>query len=148
MKTSPTRRDFLQGAPCAALGSSAIMSTLLSLKMANNAVAAGLPAGGTDERKTLVCVFLHGGIDSYNILVPRDEERYAAYQDTRTDIALPQDQLLALEQAAGGDGQLYGLHPSTGGYRDLFAERKLSFISNIGTLIQPTTKKANFPPAG
>ena len=147
MTNKQTRRDFLQGAPCAALGSSAIMSTLLNLKMANNAVAASLPLDGGSDRKTLVCLFLHGGIDSYNILVPRDDTRYQAYADTRTDIALQQNELLALEQVASGDGQLYGLHPATGSYRDLFngidgdqEKRRLSFIANIGTLIQPTTK--------
>jgi len=140
------RRTILSGAPCAALGSASIMSTLLNLKMANQAVAAGLPAASGDDQKTLVCVFLHGGIDSFNIIVPSDNTRYQHYAATRTDIALPQDQLLQLNQAAGGDGQLYGLHPATLGYRDLFngisgdeTKRRLSFVSNVGTLVEPTT---------
>jgi len=151
MTPKQTRRDFLQGAPCAALGSSAIMSTLLNLKMANNAVAAGLPAGSESERKTLVCLFLHGGIDSYNVLVARDDERYSTYKATRTNIALDKDDLLALNQVAGGDDQLYGVHPATGSYQELFngiggdtTKRRLSFISNIGTLIQPTDRDAYY----
>lgn len=82
------------------------MSTLLNLKMANNAVAADLPAD-PEDRKTLVCLYLHGGIDSYNVLVPNDADRYNDYAATRTNLALPQQSLLPLTQAANGDGQQY-----------------------------------------
>ena len=78
---------------CAALGSASIMSTLLNLKMANNAVAADLPTD-SEDRKTLVCLYLHGGIDSYNVLIPRDTERYADYATTRTNLALPRESLV------------------------------------------------------
>ncbi len=130
---------------CAALGSASIMSTLLNLKMANNAVAADLPAD-SEDRKTLVCLYLHGGIDSYNVLVPNDASRYADYSATRTNLALPRESLLPLNQAANGDGQDYGIHPAMGGLQSLFngdgtpeGPRRLSFISNIGTLMEPMT---------
>jgi uncharacterized protein (DUF1501 family) len=139
------RRRFLGESACAALGSSSIMSTLLNLKMANQAAAAGLPDPGSDH-KTLVCIFLHGGIDSFNLLVPRDATRYADYANSRTNLALPQGDLLSLTQAANGDGELYGLHPSTAAFQELFngldgdaLKRRLSFISNVGTLIEPTS---------
>ncbi len=54
-----SRRKFLGEASCSALGSTSILSTILNLQMANNAVAAG--AGATAGRKTLVCLFLSGG---------------------------------------------------------------------------------------
>ena len=138
-----SRRSFLGESACAALGSASIMSTLLSLKMANNAVAADLPDDGED-RKTLVCLYLHGGIDSYNVLVPRDNDRYSEYSSTRTNLALPRQSLLPLTQATGGDGLDYGLHPAMGELQTLFngpgdveTPRRLSFISNIGTLLEP-----------
>ena len=131
---------------CAALGSASIMSTLLNLKMANNAVAADLPTD-SEDRKTLVCLYLHGGIDSYNVLIPRDTERYADYATTRTNLALPRESLLPLRQSVNGDGEEYAIHPAMGGLQELFngnetveAPRRLSFISNIGTLIEPMTK--------
>lgn len=140
---SLSRRKFLGESACAALGSSAIMSTLLNLKMANSAVASGLPASGTD-RKTLVCVFLHGGIDSFNLLVPNDA-RYSEYTAARGNVALSNTSLLGLNQVAGGDDLGYGLHPATSGIQSLFnglggdtAKRRLSFLSNVGTLVQPT----------
>ena len=138
-----SRRSFLGESACAALGSTSIMSTLLNLKMANNAVAAGLN-NDPEDRKTLVCLYLHGGIDSYNVLVPNDTARYSDYATTRTNLALPQTSLLPLTQAANGDGNDYGLHPAMGAMQTLFngtpeAPRRLSFISNIGTLLEPMT---------
>ena len=120
------------------------MSTLLNLKLAGQAAAAGLPAGG-DDCKTLVCIFLHGGIDSFNVLVPRDATRYAEYAASRTNLAIEDTALLTLDQS-GGDGQLYGLHPGTSGIQSLFngvagdaTKRRLSFVSNVGTLVEPTS---------
>lgn len=142
----PSRRSFLGEGACAALGSTSIMSTLLSLKMANNAVAADLPTD-SEDRKTLVCLYLHGGIDSYNVLIPNDTARYADYAKARTNLALSRQSLLPLSQGANGDGQEYAIHPAMGGLQKLFngngtpeGPRRLSFISNIGTLIEPMTK--------
>lgn len=123
------------------------MSTLLNLKMAGQAAAARLP-GGSNDCKSLVCIFLHGGMDSFNVLVPRDATRYADYAASRTNLALANESLLTLNQS-GGDGQLYGLHPGTSGLQNLFngvdndpAKRRLSFIANLGTLVEPTSMNA------
>lgn len=141
-----SRRSFMGESSCAALGSTSIMSTLLNLKMANNAVAADLPTD-SEDRKTLVCLYLHGGIDSYNVLIPNDTARYADYAATRTNLALAQQSLLPLSQSVNGDGQEYAIHPAMGGLQKLFngngtpeGPRRLSFISNIGTLIEPMTR--------
>jgi len=147
--TSPTRRRFLGQSACAALSSVSILNTLLNLKMAGTAAAQQAP---TDYR-TLVCIFLHGGNDSFNWLVPRDAARHAIYSTSRGNLALPVTHptnpalnLRELNQD-GGDGQLYGIHPSCAGLQEMFnglggdtAKRRAAFISNIGTLIQPVTK--------
>ena len=137
-----TRRRLLGEANCAALSSIPILSMLLNLKMASRAAAQPAPT----DRKTLVCLFLNGGMDSFNMLVPRDG-RHAAYATSRGNLALAKGSLLPLTQDAGGDGQLYGLHPSCPGMAELFnglggntAKCRLSFVTNVGTLIQPATK--------
>jgi hypothetical protein len=56
------------------------------------------PSCRPEDRKTLVCLYLHGGIDSYNVLVPNDADRYSDYAATRTNLALPQQSLLPLTQ--------------------------------------------------
>lgn len=140
-----SRRDFLGESACASLGTASVMSTLLNLRMANKAAAAGLTPG--EDCKTLICIYLGGGIDSFNVLVPRDANRYAEYAATRSNLALAQSSLLQLDQD-GGDGQLYGLHPSTQPLADMFngaagsdfaGKRQLAFVTNVGTLSEPTT---------
>jgi len=139
-----TRRRFLGEANCAAISSIPVLSMLLNLRMASQVAAQGAPA----DRKTIVCVLLSGGCDTFNLLVPRDA-RHATYATSRGNLALPTSgtgAVLPLDQN-GGDGLAYGIHPSCAGLANLFngiggdtSKRRLSFISNIGTLIQPTTK--------
>ncbi|WOO42275.1 DUF1501 domain-containing protein [Rubellicoccus peritrichatus] len=143
MNSKLTRRQFLGEFSCAAIGSTSILSALINLKMANNAAAASLPVG--DDRKTLVCIMLAGGCDSFNLLVRRDAG-YSEYSAARTDMALSQGELLSLSQDTGNDGILYGLHPSCPELVDMFNgsgafsdKRRLAFIANIGTLVEPTT---------
>jgi uncharacterized protein (DUF1501 family) len=150
-----SRRKFLGEASCAGIGSLSVLTSLLNLKLANQAAAANLSIGG--DCKTIVCILLAGGIDSFNFLVRRDVDGYAQYSGARTDLALGSETLLPINQSGVGDGNLYGLHPSCSGLADMFngtgpfasSGSRLSFISNIGTLVQPTTltqyQSGNFP---
>jgi uncharacterized protein (DUF1501 family) len=137
-----TRRRFLGQSACSAVSSISVMNMLLNLQMAGKAAAQSIPS----DRKSLVCLFLHGGMDSFNWLVPRDSTRHATYSTTRGNLALSTGQLLSLNQS-GGDGQLYGIHPSCSGMQEMFnglggdnAKRRAAILSNVGTLIQPVTK--------
>jgi uncharacterized protein (DUF1501 family) len=138
-----SRRRFLGEASCAGISSVSVMNMLLNLKMANQAAADSAPT----DRKTLVCIFLNGGMDSFNVLVPRDNTRHAIYSTSRGNLALDQASLRTLNQDASGDGKLYGIHPSCAGLQELFnglggdtAKRRASIVTNIGTLIQPANK--------
>lgn len=143
---SPTRRRFLGQTACAAVTNISILNTLLNLRLANQAAAQGAPT----DRRTLVCVFLHGGMDSFNFLTPRDATRHAIYSTSRGNLALPltgTGAVRTLNQASGGDGQLYGIHPSCAGIQEMFnglggdtAKRRAALIANVGTLIQPVNK--------
>lgn len=122
-----------------------VLNTLLNLQLAQRAAAHGTHGAPTDF-KTVVCLFLNGGMDSFNWLVPRDAARHAVYSTTRGNLALTTGQLLSLNQD-GGDGQLYGIHPSCAGLQELFnglggdtAKRRAAVLTNVGTLIQPVTK--------
>ena len=130
-----SRRRFLGEASCASVGSASLFSTLLNLKMANAAAA----FDGNDDYKALVCLFLAGGNDSFNMLVPSGNAEYAEYQQTRSDLALPQGSLLALN-GSDAQGRTFGVHPSMPEVQQLFNSNKLAFVSNVGTLVEPTTK--------
>ncbi len=146
MKSQPiNRRKFLRQFNCAALGSSAILNTLLNLRLANSVVAQSTPP----DNKALVCIFLSGGIDSFNLLVPWEQTRYNIYAATRGPsgseggLALNRSSLLQLSAPVND----FGLHPSCANLQAMangtgaFAGKKrLAFLANAGTLIQPITK--------
>ncbi len=132
-----SRRNFLGTMSCAALGSTTLLSSLMDLKLAS-AMAASSPYP-LNNYKALVCILLAGGNDSYNMLVPRGAGEYAEYAAIRSTLALPQGDLLPITPSTS-DGKLYGLHPSMPEVQQLFGDGNLAFVSNVGTLIEPTIK--------
>ena len=84
-------------------------------------------------------MFLFGGNDSWNMVVPRTDAEYNAYAQSRQNLAIPQAQLLPLN-ALNGNGALYGLHPSMPGVASLFESARCAVVANVGPLIAPTTK--------
>jgi uncharacterized protein (DUF1501 family) len=95
-------------------------------------------AQSSPNYKALVCVFLFGGNDANNMIIPLDAARYSAYQAMRPNIALASN---VLRPVAAGGGQVpYGLHPRLANVQRLYNERKAAMVFNVGTLVQPTTK--------
>jgi len=95
-------------------------------------------AASSSDYKALVCIFLYGGNDANNTIVPLDTAGYANYAQTRSYLALPQAQLLPLAVASGASQ--YGLHPALPGLQSLWASGNLAIVANVGTLVQPLTK--------
>lgn len=95
-------------------------------------------AHSSPNYKALVCVFLFGGNDGNNTIVPLDAARYGAYQTMRPNIALTSNVLLPV--AAGGGQAPYGLHPRLTNLQRLYNQQKAAMAFNLGTLVQPTTK--------
>jgi uncharacterized protein (DUF1501 family) len=95
-------------------------------------------AAAASDYKALVCIFLYGGNDTNNMIVPLDSAGYANYSQTRSYLALPQAQLLPLAAASGAPQ--YGLHPALPGLQSLWAAGQLAVVANVGTLVQPMTK--------
>lgn len=106
-----------------------------------------------DDYRALVCIFLNGGNDANNMLVPSHNDanvsNYAAYAAARSPqgLALSQASLLPIAVPRIG-GLTYGLHPGFGtitgginaGIQPLWAQGKLALVSNVGTLVQPLTR--------
>ena len=135
-----SRRLFLGTASCAALGSTTFLSSILNLGVANSLAGLSSPRVSTDNNyKALVCILLAGGNDSFNMLAPRNGNFYTEYTNTRSNLALPQGNLLPLNYT-DSDGRQFGLHPSMPEVQSLFNNNKLAFISNVGTLVEPTSK--------
>src|SRR6185436_15074117 len=134
-----SRRGFIKQLNCAAIGSSAILNTLLNLKLANSVAGQQGPL----DNKALVCIFLSGGIDSFNWLVPWEQTAYNTYSVTRGPtgsdggLALNRDALLRLAAPSAN----YALHPTcpnlqamADGTGNFAGKRRLAFVANVGTL--------------
>src|SRR5262245_12770457 len=98
----------------------------------------GSSASFTDY-KALVCVFLFGGNDSFNMVVPRSLAEYNVYAASRQNLAVARDVLLPIEPLTS-DGAQYGLHPGMAGLRDLFETGRAAVVANLGPLLQPITR--------
>ncbi|MBO0933859.1 DUF1501 domain-containing protein [Fibrella aquatilis] len=132
---SINRRQFLGQASCAAVGTTSLLSTLTNMLLTNSAVAQNA-AGFTDYR-AMICLFLPGGNDSFNLLVPTGAA-YSEYAQVRADLALPQASLLPISPLNTASRPL-ALHPGATGLQTLFTQQKLAFLANVGSLVRPTT---------
>jgi uncharacterized protein (DUF1501 family) len=144
------RRSFMRHATGLALGVSAA-NAILDLRLMGTALA---QSGGIySDYKALVCVFLNGGNDGNNMVIPWDTERYADYAGIRgPGLALFRDSASA---AGGTNGNVYyglplstsrtggeeaAVHSSMPEMQSLFDAGKLAFIRNVGVLHEPLTR--------
>jgi len=137
------RRKFLGHTARAALGAG-IYSAFGNLQLVRAAAQASY---SFSDYKALVCVFLYGGNDAFNMIVPTDAAHYAQYKAVRPTIALAQNTLLALNapgSGAGspGDGGNYGFHSAMPELQALFNQvnSPVGIVANVGTLVRPVTK--------
>ncbi len=145
-----SRRSFLRNAAGFGLGISA-SNALFDLRLINNAVA----ATNVSDYKALVCLFLNGGNDGSNMLIPFDTERYTTYRGIRGDrLALWRDaaEAAARPNAGTNPNAYYGIpltgvadngyavHNAMTGVQNLYNQNKLAFLPGVGTLVEPITR--------
>jgi uncharacterized protein (DUF1501 family) len=137
MTSQTSRRAFLQRASMLSLAGAAAPWAL-------NLAAMGEAAAATAaDYKALVCIFLYGGNDYGNTLIPYDNSRYALYQGMRPTLAYTQAALaptLLTPNVALPVGLQYAMAPELSPLLPLFNANKLAVMLNVGTLVQPTTK--------
>jgi uncharacterized protein (DUF1501 family) len=124
-----TRRDFLRRCCTFGAAGAAAHLTRFGLMTAN--------AQSTSTYKALVCIFMFGGNDSNNMIVPMSSSGLTGYQGVRGGLALNPSTLLSVNTKAGA---AYGLHPRLVNVRNLYNQNKAAMIFNVGTLVKPTTK--------
>lgn len=127
-----TRRAFIRQAACAALGTTGLVSTIWDLRKLSAAT-------GTGGYKALVCLFLYGGNDANNVLIPNDTTFYNTYAAARGALAIDRPSVLPLT-ISSGDGRQYAFHPNLPEMANLFNQGKLTMVANVGTLVAPTTR--------
>ncbi|MCC6745169.1 MAG: DUF1501 domain-containing protein, partial [Acidobacteria bacterium] len=129
------RRGFLKRG-CDALAMTAFARSLGMLNFATTA-----SAQSAADYKALVCIFLFGGNDSNNMIVPHEQAEYDAYAAVRTTasgINIARDTLLPIRPPSLN--KQLGLHPSMTHLHRLWNRGQLAIVSNVGTLVEPMTR--------
>jgi uncharacterized protein (DUF1501 family) len=126
-----TRRRFLKAA---ALGGA------VHALGATPGVSFAQMAGGGEftDYKALVCIFLFGGNDSWNMLVPRSDAEYALYAASRQNLAVAQNSLLPVNPI-GTTGSPFGFNRAMSEVAGLFEQSRLAVVANMGPLLAPTS---------
>jgi uncharacterized protein (DUF1501 family) len=128
------RRAFLR--QLGALSALGLASRLDLIRFAAEASAQTQP-----DYKALVCVFLFGGNDGNNTVIPLDAAgygQYAAIRPATSGINLSQASLLPIQPIDSASP--FGLHPSLTDLQMLFNQNRMAILANVGTLLQPTTQ--------
>lgn len=132
------RRDFLHRAGALSAGGLLRrLAPMTSLGLAGTAAAQAVQ----EDYKALVCVFLYGGVDGNNLVVPQDNAGYAQYAAIRpasSNLALTQAEILPIQPSNASTP--FGLHPELAEIHPLFAQGRLAILANVGPLNEPTTR--------
>ena len=137
MSSHQSRRAFLKRASILSMAGSA------SPFVMNLAAMSEAAAATASDYKALVCVFLYGGNDYANTLVPYDAATYSVYKTQRSALAYAQAALaptLLNPSAPLAADAKYALAPELGKLLPIFNAGKMAVMLNVGTLVQPTTK--------
>jgi uncharacterized protein (DUF1501 family) len=131
----PSRRAWLKG-----LTSGAALTAASPWLGPLSALAQTAPAAtGPNDYKALVCLFMFGGNDGNNLVVPTDAAAHALYAKSRRNLTLQREQLLPL-QLTNTAGAAYGLHPSMSAMQGLINAGQAAVVANVGPLVVPTTQ--------
>jgi uncharacterized protein (DUF1501 family) len=122
-----TRRGFIR------IGA----ATVGSLALRPLGLIPALAQGGPDYR-ALVCVFLFGGNDANNSVIPMDDASYQAYQSLRAGLALTGSELSPAVTSVSGAP--YAFHAKLAEVAGLFSSKELAVVANVGSLVQPLTR--------
>lgn len=153
-----SRRRFLARTGCASMGMMGVVNTLAHLRLMQGVLNA---SGSPGDYKALVCVFLAGGNDSNNMLIPLSGTVRSHYEGVggntnapgRGTLAIPAGNLQALTTVPahvtaadplGGYLGTFGLHPQMSAMKDMFNAGELALVANVGTLVQPGITRSNY----
>ena len=115
------------------MGSGATLAGALGAGSLGNLLLNARPAYAADY-KALVCIFLYGGNDGMNMIVPSDAARHGQYAAVRAGLAIPRASLLPMGSVP------YGMHPSLSALSKVWNDGALAPVFNLGPLFQPLTK--------
>lgn len=139
-----SRREFLRAASGLAslAGHAASLNPQLAISLAGMASLASQSAHAQNaEYRAIVCLYMHGGNDSHNWIVPLDPDGYAEYSRCRGALAHSFNNLTKIDTASSqGSGRQFGMPKELASVRKLYEQGNAAIIGNVGTLVQPLTR--------
>lgn len=146
-----SRRQFLRAGTCGAMTIGPLVNTIAQLSLINSASASATgPAVVGSDYKALVCIFLRGGCDMNNVLIPISGNSQAdAYALDRGAVAIANGVAHPTYNPSGANetipitvpgGEAFGMHPSLVNLATMYADNEAGFVTNVGTLSEPTDK--------
>jgi uncharacterized protein (DUF1501 family) len=143
MATNTSRRAFLSAASGLAAAGLGRTATPLAMNLAGlGALAASQASAATtnDGYKAIVCLYMHGGNDSHNWIVPTDPAGYSAYAAARRELAIASSKLLQMSTTGQASGRSFGMPQELGPLHALYEAGQCAVVANVGTLVRPITK--------
>jgi uncharacterized protein (DUF1501 family) len=140
-----SRRAFLR-ATAGLAAAAGPMGHALNVPMATSLAGLGALAASqahaadTSGYKALVCLYLAGGNDSHNWLVPTDTTNYASYAAARAELAIPLTKLQGISATSQASGRTFGLPLELSQLKDWYQAGQCALLANVGTLVRPVTK--------
>lgn len=142
-RTDASRRSFLRAMGGLA-ASAAIPQRSLHLVGSLAGLAAlasqSSQAATTTGYKAIVCLYMNGGSDTHNWVVPTDASGYAEYANARAEMAWAADRLQGITVAGQASGRSFGMPSELAPLRDCYAAGQAAIVANVGTLTRPITK--------
>ncbi len=140
MSPHASRRQFLRSATAlSAVGP----ATPLALSLAGLGTLASQSAQAADVStgyRALVCLYLHGGSDMHNWVVPTDSANYASYAAARRELAVPLASLQPISQNRQASGRSFGMPAELAPLRALYEGGRAAVLANVGPLARPVSK--------
>ena len=135
MTINASRRELLRAASRLSLAG---VATPWAVNLATLGAAAAQTA--PSDYKALVCIFMYGGNDHANTVVPYDNASYQLYAQSRTNLTLPQTALLPLTTPnnASMSGRQVSLRSELQPLKTIYDAGKAAVLANVGTLVVPT----------
>lgn len=143
MTTPTSRRAFLQAATGLATACGPGLRGPLATGLAGLAAMAaqqGHAADTSGAYKAVVCLFMNGGNDSHNWVVPIDSTGYAAYAAARSDLAVAQTRLQPITTTGQTAGRSFGMPEELAPLRKWYESGQAAIVANVGPLVRPITK--------
>ena len=133
-----SRRQFLKRslAVPAAYTASRVGGVSMSSMALGGLSSGAAHAAECGPAKSLVCLFLAGGADSFNMFVPIGNS-YNQYRTTRNDLAVAEEDLLEVNDSRQG---AFGFNALLGSFQEMYREGDLAVVSNVGPLLGPTVQ--------